>query len=216
MKALVIGATGATGQDLISLLLADNAYDSVDVFVRRAPDISHDKLHVHVVDFEKPNDWAEKVCGDVAFSCMGTTLKSAGSKEAQWKVDYVYQLDFAQNALKNGVREFILVSSMSAKANSGFFYMRMKGLLEEDIRKLGFHRLIIVRPPSLVRKNTDRLSEKIGMMIIRCFNRVGLLKRMAPMKTETVARAMLELSKHTETGVSLCEESELRKYEFYH
>ena len=89
MKALVIGATGATGKDLVYKLLNDKDYDEVNIFVRKPMNIQHPKLKTHVVDFEKPQEWQDLVKGDVAFSCLGTTLKGAGSKQAQRKVDYV-------------------------------------------------------------------------------------------------------------------------------
>ncbi len=85
MKALVIGATGATGKDLVNQLLNDKAFEEVDIFVRKPVDIENDKLKVHIIDFEKPQEWKGMIKGDVAFSCLGTTLKDAGSKEAQKK-----------------------------------------------------------------------------------------------------------------------------------
>ena len=91
MKALIIGATGATGKDLVSLLLEDDIISEVHSFVRKASSSTHPKLKFHVVDFEQPDTWAELLHGDIAFSCLGTTLAQAGSKEAQWRVDYDYQ-----------------------------------------------------------------------------------------------------------------------------
>jgi uncharacterized protein YbjT (DUF2867 family) len=98
MHALLIGATGATGKDLLDLLLKDDDFHRVDIFVRRDVDSNHEKLNVHVIDFEKPDQWKHLVRGDVLFSCLGTTLKAAGSKEAQWKIDYDYQYEFAKAA----------------------------------------------------------------------------------------------------------------------
>ncbi|MEG1026316.1 MAG: NAD(P)H-binding protein, partial [Flavobacterium sp.] len=88
MKALLIGATGATGTDLLDKLLNNTTFDEVAVFVRKPIAITNNKLKVHVVDFDQPEEWNHLVKGDVAFSCLGTTLKAAGSKEAQRKVDY--------------------------------------------------------------------------------------------------------------------------------
>jgi uncharacterized protein YbjT (DUF2867 family) len=102
MKALVIGATGATGKDLVNQLLNDQDFEEVNMFVRKPIDIQNNKLKVHLVNFEKPEEWKDLVKGDVAFSCLGTTLKAAGSKEAQRKVDYDYQYEFAQAAKENG------------------------------------------------------------------------------------------------------------------
>ena len=131
MKALVIGATGATGKDLVNKLLEDKDFQEVHAFVRRPLNIKNEKLKAHVVDFEKPEEWKDLVKGDVAFSCLGTTLKDAGSKDAQRKVDFDYQYQFAKNAKENEVEDYILVSSYGANPNSKIFYSRMKGELEK-------------------------------------------------------------------------------------
>ncbi len=103
MQAVIIGATGATGQALVQQLLDNPDYSQVTVFVRRAMSLQHPKLTVEVVDFDQPQMWQDKVRGDVLFSCLGTTLKDAGSKAAQWKIDYQYQYDVANIARQNGV-----------------------------------------------------------------------------------------------------------------
>ena len=112
MHAIIIGATGATGKDLLDLLLKDDSFHQIDIFVRRDLDIQHEKLKIHVIDFDKPEQWKHLVKGDVLFSCLGTTLKMAGSKEAQWKIDYNYQYEFAEFARENNVNHYILVSSV--------------------------------------------------------------------------------------------------------
>ena len=134
MKALVIGATGATGKDLVNKLLEDKDFQEVHAFVRRPLNIKNEKLKAHVVDFEKPEEWKDLVKGDVAFSCLGTTLKDAGSKDAQRKVDFDYQYQFAKNAKENEVEDYILVSSYGANPNSKIFYSRMKGELEKEVK----------------------------------------------------------------------------------
>src|SRR5690554_2829709 len=191
MKILLIGATGATGRDLLKLLLDDSEVDSVVIFVRRDVGIEHHKLTIHVIDFEKPEEWVHLVNGDILFSCLGTTLKDAGSKAAQWKVDHDYQYLFAKAAKENGVGSCVLVSSVNASAKSPIFYARMKGELEEDVRKLGFPRLIIFRPPSLIRRESDRTMERVGVRVLRFLNRLGLLRSMQPMPTDLLAEAML-------------------------
>lgn len=211
MKALILGATGAVGTDLTSLLLDDPAFEEVDIFVRRAPAISHPKLQVHVVDFEHPEEWSQLVLGDVAFSCMGTTLKAAGSQDAQYRVDYTYQYEFAKRASINGVLGLVLVSSAMADARSHFFYTRIKGELEDAVRQLPFSRLSILRPPALIRKNTDRVSERISLPILRFFNRIGLFRKQTPMETMTVARAMVALAKNSEPPV-LVEPNAIRRF----
>ena len=146
MKALIIGATGATGKDLVTQLLTDDTYSEVHCFVRKPLALTHPKLHAHVVNFETPEAWADLLHGDVAFSCLGTTLAVAGSKEAQWRVDYDYQYAFAQQCKANGVATFVLVSAAMANAQSKVFYNRMKGQLEDAVKALGFSRLLISNP----------------------------------------------------------------------
>ena len=98
MQALILGATGATGQTLTQQLLADARFQSVTVFARRELALAHDKLTTHIVDFRQPETWQDKVRGDVLFSCLGTTIKAAGSQEAMWAIDHDLQLAFAQAA----------------------------------------------------------------------------------------------------------------------
>jgi len=122
LTALVIGATGATGTELVNQLIKDNQYTSVVVFSRRPLLISHATLTVHIVDFENPQSWAHLVKGDVLFSALATTLKQAGSQKEQYKIDYTYQYQTAATAAANGVANYVLVSAMGANASSWLFY----------------------------------------------------------------------------------------------
>lgn len=209
MKALVLGATGAIGKDLVSQLLQDEAFDRVDIFVRREVPASSDKLVVHVVDFDHPEQWAGELTGDVLFSTLGTTIRAAGSQPAQWKVDYTYQLQAAQSARKNGVPVYALVSSVGADAKSRIFYSKMKGALDRDVQALGFEGCFILRPPSLIRKGSDRLGEKIGVVALRAFNAIGLMRSFTPMPTEAVAAAMIRLAKSGRKGTGIFTSQEI-------
>ena len=190
MKALIIGATGATGKDLLAKLLEDDTYSEVHCFVRKPMSISHPKLHAHVVDFDTPEAWADLLHGDVAFSCLGTTLAVAGSKDAQWRVDYDYQYAFAEHCKNNGVPTFVLVSAAGATAQSKLFYNRMKWALEEAVKKLNFPRLLIFQPSILIRSNNDRGAENFSVKAIHFLNKIGLFKRYRPMPTNVLAQRM--------------------------
>ena len=209
MTALVIGATGATGKDLIAQLLEDATFDKVHVFVRREVDLHHDKLHVHIVDFDKIDEWQHQLQGDVLFSALGTTIKKAGSQEAQWKIDYTYQFEVAKAAKANGVGSLALVSSAWATADSKVFYTRMKGQLEEDVKKLGFKQLSIMRPPSLIRKDTDRFGERVSVKLLQALNTVGILRSIRPMPTSQVAKAMIAMVKEQREGIYILEPKDL-------
>lgn len=202
MKAVVLGATGATGKDLVQILLTDPDFEQIDVFTRRPLDFEHEKLSTHIVDFEHPEEWKNLVSGDVAFSCMGTTLKIAGSKSAQWKVDHDYQYEFAKAAKENEVEDYVLVSSYGANSKSKLFYTRMKGALEDEVEKLHFSKLTIFQPGMLERKNSERKSEVLGAKVIKFANRMGLLESQKPLPTEVLAKAMVNSSKIKSNGNS--------------
>lgn len=209
MKALIIGATGATGRDVVAQLLEDNACREVHVFVRHDTGIQNPKLHTHIVDYERMDTWSDALQGDVLFSALGTTLKQAGSQKAQWTVDYTYQHEAAKAARANGVETMVLVSSAMASAKSRIFYTRMKGQLEEDIKKLAFESLTIVRPPSLIRKDSDRFSERLSVKLLQSLNAIGLLRAARPMPTAQVAHAMITAAKERRGGVQTLEPRDL-------
>ncbi len=205
MKALIIGATGATGKDLVSQLLQDQEYQEyqeVHIFVRKPTEITHPKLKTHIVNFEKPEDWKNLIQGDVAFSCLGTTLKDAGSKEAQRKVDFDYQYNFAKVAKENNVEDYVLVSSYGADPKSRIFYSRMKGELEERIKELNFNKTTIFQPGMLERKDSARIGEVIGGALIKFANKLGLFQNQKPLPTNILAKAMIKSTKIKSNGYS--------------
>lgn len=150
MKALVLGATGAVGRHIVDTLIDNHEIQDIHVFVRRPVTYTSPKVTVHIVNFDEPREWAHLVTGDILFSAMGTNRKQAGSKEAQWTVDYTYQYEMARIAAQNGVKKYGLVSSLGANPKSPFFYMSMKGQLEEVILELPFEAIVIARPATLI------------------------------------------------------------------
>lgn len=209
MKALVIGATGAVGKDLVRMLCEDSSVERIDIFVRREVKVTVPKMVVHVVDFDHPEGWADSLTGDVLFSAMGTTIKAAGSQKAQWKVDYTYQYEAARAARANGVKTFVLVSSVGANAKSKVFYTQMKGALDDAVQALGFEGCFILRPPSLIRKGSDRFGEKAGVTLLKAFNAIGLMRSFTPMPTEEVAAAMIRLAKSGRKGAAIIDSQDI-------
>lgn len=205
MKALIIGATGATGTKVLELLLKDETYSQVTVFVRRELKIKHDKLKVHIIDFDQTEQWKTLVQGDALFSCLGTTLQAAGSKEAQWKIDYDYQYQFAKAANQNGVPNYVLISSSNASSKSFFFYSKMKGQLEDAVKLLGFSKLLIFRPPLLIREKSERKMEVLATKVLTFFNNIGLLHSQKPMPTNVLAKAMVKAVKVLDKGQQILE-----------
>ena len=212
MKAIVIGATGAVGKELVRALLDDARYTEVAVFVRRDPGVTHSKLTAHVINFEQPDTWRALVTGDVLFSALGTSLKQAGSKEAQRRIDYDYQHMFAEAAHANGVPHLVLLSSLGADSRSSIFYLRLKGELDDAVQRLGFDTVHIVRPPSLIRPEAKRLGETAVVKILQGLNAVGIAKNLAPMSVDTVARCMMEIGTENHGGVQIITGQNIRDY----
>ena len=212
MKAIVIGATGAVGKELVRALLDDARYTEVAVFVRRDPGITHPKLTAHVINFEQPDTWRALVTGDVLFSALGTSLKQAGSKEAQRRIDYDYQYMFAEAAHANGVPHLVLLSSLGADSRSSIFYLRLKGELDDAVQRLGFDTVHIVRPPSLIRPEAKRLGETAVVKILQGLNAVGIAKNLAPMSVDTVARCMMEIGTENRGDVQIITGQDIRDY----
>lgn len=209
MKALIIGATGATGKDLVDELLNDSEYQTITTFVRKASGKRHPKLTEHVVDLSKPADYANLISGDVFFSTLGTTLKAAGSKENQWKIDFDIPAKFAELAKQNGVSSFVLVSALGASAKSNIFYSKMKGELEERISALNFKQYVIFRPGILERPETDRFGEKAAVHVIKFFNTLGMFKNYRPLPTKLLAEKLTKVPKTLPVGVTAVEREKI-------
>lgn len=211
MQVVIIGASGATGSELMKILIADQQTTKIVALVRRALGIRSDKVEEYIINFDSPHEWEQLVQGDVAFSCLGTTIKKAGSKEIQYKIDYQYQLSFAQAASKNNVSTFILISAFSANSGSRFFYPRMKGELEDAIETLPFKNYLFFRPGLLSRPDSDRTSEKTSEYILAFFNKLGLLKNYKPLNVKALAQLMFQYAKQANRGKIIIEADQILK-----
>ena len=191
LSAVVVGATGLVGARLVALLLADARFGLVAALVRRRTGVSHPRLREHVVDFGAPDAWAGLVRGDVLFSALGTTLRAAGSAQAQYRVDHDMQLRVAEAARANGVGTCVLVSSAGASPSARVFYSRMKGETERDVVALAFPRARILRPGLLDGERVEvRTAERWALRLMRPL--APLLPASArPIPVETVARAAI-------------------------
>ena len=196
MNTLVIGATGATGRELVNKLLIDGDFSLVTIFVRTDPNIKHKKLKINVIDFKELEKYKDIIKGDILFSALGTTKKDAGGKDQQHEIDYSYQYEFAKIAAENGVANYSLVSSVGANSKSSFFYPKIKGALEEAVKKLDFKKIDIFQPPMLIRQpDLMREGEKSGIKILNTLNKIGILKSQKPLAVEKLAEKMLKIAK---------------------
>ena len=201
LHALILGATGATGKELVNELLKNPNFYKISVFGRRVLDIENKKLFKYKIDFSELNKIKKLLSGDILFSALGTTLKQAGGKKQQFLVDYTYQYEFAKIAVENGTKNYSLVSSTGADKNSFFFYPKIKGELEESIKKLPFNKIQIFQPPTLIRQShLARTGEKIGIKVFNRLNKIGLFKSQKPLPVKILAKIMIDaaLSKNSD------------------
>ncbi len=189
--ATLIGATGLVGRALLQLLLADDRVGETRILVRRSAGVTHPRLVEHIIDFDDPDSYQGLVTGDVLFSALGTTTKAAGSRAAQYKVDYTYQLQTARAARQNGVGTYVLISSPWASPTSGMFYRRMKGELERDTEALKFPRTRFVRPGPLDGDRQEaRPGERVATVVFRAISPL-LPHVVRPNHAVAVARASI-------------------------
>ncbi len=190
--ALVVGATGLIGRQLVNQLLQSDHYSTIRILVRKPIKNQHLKLVEVDYDFSQPD--TQLVQGDDVFCCLGTTMKKAGSKEAFTQVDHDYPLQIARAAKQNGASQYLIVTAMGADSGSAFFYNRVKGNVEDDLKKVGFGALHIFQPSLLLGDREEkRLGEKIGETVMRIFKPImlGPLKKYRAIDAAKVAQAML-------------------------
>ena len=213
-SALLIGATGLVGGFVLQQILQDDYYDKVIVLTRKPLNNQHPKLKEVVVDFNKLDDYAADIKADIIFSCLGTTIKVAGSQEAFKKVDFEYPYKVAQIAKQNGATAYLLVSAMGAAKNSMVFYNRVKGELEDEVSNLHYDAFHILQPSLIIGDRKEaRAGEGIAQKLAPVFDAlmIGGLKKYKSIKAEQIAKAMVAYSKLNDKGVFKHESDELQQ-----
>lgn len=210
--ALLFGATGLTGNELLHQLLNEDSYGKVIAPTRRPHHLKDAKLKNPILDFATLEQYGgEWPCHDV-YICLGTTIKKAGSKEAFHRVDFDYIVKAAVVAKAGGARQCMLVSSVGADPESMFFYTKVKGQTEAAVQELGFWATHIFRPGALVGNRDEfRLGEKIGIGVSNLIRNISpsILGDYNPTEVEVLARKMIEASWGVEAGVKLYGAEEL-------
>lgn len=203
--ALLFGASGLVGNQCLHQLLEHPAYSRVIAFGRRRLEVEHPHLEQHIIDFDRLEDYAPLLRGNDLYSCLGTTLARAGSREAFYRVDYTYAYETARLAADNGVGQLLLVSSVGADPDSLFFYTRVKGQLEEALKRLPFWGTHIFQPSFLVggreeSRPGEQLAGRLALGLDRLTGGV-LLGKYRPVEAAQVARAMIQAAQGLEGGL---------------
>jgi uncharacterized protein YbjT (DUF2867 family) len=216
--ACVIGGTGLVGSALVRALATDPRFERIVLLVRRPPNLAdleppgsvgdrrppRDRISVRLVDFSDRLSWEDALEGDVLFSVLGTTIRKAGSPDAQYAIDYGIQYAVAKSALARGFEGLVLVSSTGADPESRIFYFRMKGELDRDVSALSFPWVRILRPGPLDGERAERrVGEAVGVVLARGFAAMGIARDHRPIHADTVARAMIRVTDDRTPGVQI-------------
>ena len=219
MNTVVIaGASGVVGARVLHHLLRRDDVARVIAVGRRILPLQHEKLVSKVVDLQNTAAVAAEIPEGtaVAFCCLGTTMKRAGSMDAFRAVDHDAVLAFGQAALEKGARRFLLISSVGASASSANFYQKTKGEVEEALARLGYAQLTILRPSLIDDEGTRRdyrAAERLLLPLARIvFAVVGRTRRYAPISADVIAKAMVRLAfDNTTDPVRRVESDELHR-----
>jgi uncharacterized protein YbjT (DUF2867 family) len=206
--ALVLGATGLVGGELVDLLLPDPGWSRVTTLVRRPGHAPHPRLDERVVDLEKMSDHAAAFAADVVFCALGTTIRQAGSQDAFRHVDHDLVVEGARLAAAQGARHFVLVTALDADPASRIFYNRVKGETERDVRALGLPAVTILRPSLILgARSQRRVAERVAQWIAPVLAPLlqGPLRGYRAIPARSVARAMARLGREAASGARVVE-----------
>lgn len=206
--ALLIGASGLVGMELLKKLLECEQYEKVITVTRSPLAVVNEKLEQLVINFDDLDKCEKLFQVDTVFCTIGTTMKKAKTKKNFFRVDFEYPVKAAKLAREHGVSQFFIVTAMGANQHSPFFYNQVKGNVEEAIKELQFETLYIIRPSLLLgKRNENRFGEDLGKALSGTipFLFKGPLQKIKPNKADAVADAMLKLSLKDQKGTYIIE-----------
>ena len=212
--AIVLGASGLIGSNLLPLLLENSNFESIKIFVRKTLPVQHPKLLQILTNFEDLEAVKNEIKADVIFCCLGSTKSKTPDLKQYRKIDHDYPIYFAEEGLKNGLTEYHLVSALGANSKSSNFYTKMKGETENAIKVLDISSLYIYQPSFLKGNRTEkRLGEKIALFVMKLTDPLlmGSLKKYKTIAAEVVAKAMINESIKNKKGIFVLESDKIKE-----
>jgi len=211
--ALVAGATGLIGSELLQQLIHGRYYQTISLLSRREVETSSKRVETIITDYDKLSEKDIPDGVDDVYCCLGTTMKKAGSKGAFRQVDYDYPLKIVEIAKKKGAKQYLLVSSMGADASSSILYNQVKGEIEQAIAQLKFPAFHIFRPSVLMgKRDENRVGEKVAQLLMSSHSplMIGGLRKYRPIAGKDVASAMLRIAKKELKGRYIFESDKIQ------
>jgi len=202
--ALLFGASGLVGSHVLNQLISNNSYSKIKLFVRSSINISDPKIEIIQTDFNNLENQREDIKGDDCFFCIGTTKQNSPDKNEYRRVELEVPKKIAQIAKSNLVNSFVFISSGYADPKSSGDYLKFKGEVEEELKRLNFPKLGIMRPSFLLGDRKEkRIGEKIGIFVFKLLSPLflGPLKKMKPIHSATVAKAMIAITQNDSSQI---------------
>ena len=212
--AVLFGATGLIGNCCLRRLLVHQAYEKVISIGRGPIPASHPKLIHYEVDMSNPDNYRHLMRGDDLFVCIGITMKKAGSKKAFYEIDHDLIFSIAKTGSLQGMNQLIFVSSIGADSRSPVYYLKVKGELEDDVRRLPYWSVYVFRPSLLLgQRDEQRMAEKVAGKLGKGlqFFSGSILGDLAPIEADDVARAMVQAAQSLRQGTHIYYGSEIVK-----
>ena len=215
-KAIVAGATGLVGGFCVKELLQNDAYSQVIILVRKPLDWKHPKLKQIVVDFDRLEKIAGQLKAQDIFSCLGTTRKKSPSQEAYRKIEFEYAFKLARITSRQKAEKFLFVSTMGADADTGAFYLKLKGEVEEAVSALPFKAVHLFRPSFITGEKGRKERRPLDALLETVLNALGFLfigpfQKYHPIPAQTIAKAMVRAANGKLTGVHIWESNLIEK-----
>lgn len=208
--AIIAGASGLIGNELVQKLISSDDYQLIYSLVRKKSGLVHEKINELVIDFEKMDQLKFDEPIDDVFCTLGTTMKQAGSRDNFKKVDYEYVVALADLAKQSGASKFLVISSMGADPKSSVFYSQVKGMTEEALKNIGFKQLVIFRPSLLLGERPERrFAEQFSGFFMKVFNFI-IPDNYKAIEAGKVADCMLKMALRTTGTVSIVKSGEMR------
>lgn len=195
--AIILGATGLTGNILLKTLMIDQQYDKIKIFTRKPIRLENKKVTEILCNLLELDSYKENFFGDEVYCCIGTTTKKTPDKELYKKIDYGIPVSAAKLCKDNGIKTFAVMSSMGANANSPIFYNRTKGEMEQAVLEQNIKNTYVLRPSMIGgNRNEFRITEKIGSILMKGLNPIfiGTLRKYRIIDADIIANAMIELT----------------------
>jgi len=209
---LILGSTGLIGSYLLQECLDDSNIESVTALVRKPSLAPHPKLKEVVFDFKDESAVTSLKKVNHVFCCLGTTIKTAGSKDAFKFVDYDIPLRFARWAESIKADSYSIVTTMGANSNSSIFYNRVKGEVEDEIKQLNIPTIHIFQPSLILGPRMEfRFGELIGKGIMAILDplMIGSAKKYRGIHAQTIAKGMLNYLTLEEDGLLTIESDKI-------